>query len=64
MNKRKIKITEDGSTTLELLGRDEHFHSTHGAVQESKHIFIEYGLALKNQNKIGSVFLKWVWVRG
>ncbi len=44
-------ITEDGSTTLELLGQDEHFHSTHGAVQESKHIFIEHGLSLKNQNK-------------
>jgi tRNA U34 5-methylaminomethyl-2-thiouridine-forming methyltransferase MnmC len=51
MNKRKIKITEDGSATLELLGHNEHFHSTHGAVQESKHIFIDNGLALFNQHK-------------
>lgn len=57
MNKRKIKITEDGSTTLELIGENEHFHSTHGAVQESEHIFIQNGLYKKaNELKAISVF--------
>ncbi len=39
----KITTTEDGSHTLynETLG--EHYHSTHGALQESLHIFIEAG---------------------
>ena len=44
MIKRKIKFTEDDSTTLELIGSDEHFHSTYGAIQESEHIFIQNGL--------------------
>jgi tRNA U34 5-methylaminomethyl-2-thiouridine-forming methyltransferase MnmC len=37
-------LTEDGSTTLynEIIG--EHYHSTHGAIQESQHIFIKDGL--------------------
>jgi len=47
MIKRKIRITEDGSTTLELIGMDENFHSTHGAIQESEHIFIQNGLLEK-----------------
>lgn len=36
-------LTEDGSTTLynEIIG--EHYHSTHGAIQESQHIFIKDG---------------------
>ncbi|MBN1650103.1 MAG: tRNA (5-methylaminomethyl-2-thiouridine)(34)-methyltransferase MnmD [Bacteroidales bacterium] len=51
MNKRKIRITEDGSTTLELIGKDENFHSTHGAIQESEHIFIKNGLLKKAQER-------------
>ena len=41
---RKIEITQDGSHTLYLPDMDEHFHSTHGAIQESMHVFIENGL--------------------
>ncbi len=54
MIKRKIRITEDGSTTLELIGMDENFHSIHGAIQESEHIFIQNGLLKKasEQNAI------------
>jgi len=37
-------ITEDGSHTLFVPAIDECYHSTHGAVQESKHIFIEAAL--------------------
>ncbi len=47
----KIVITEDGSHTLYNADIGEHYHSIHGAIQESKHVFIEAGLsALKNQN--------------
>ena len=36
--------TADGSDTLFHNGINEHFHSSFGAVQESKHIFIDAGL--------------------
>jgi tRNA U34 5-methylaminomethyl-2-thiouridine-forming methyltransferase MnmC len=42
--KREIKITGDGSTTIFLPQLGEHFHSIHGAVVESEHVFIEQGL--------------------
>ena len=42
--KRIIELTEDGSHTLYLPEMDEHFHSVHGAIQESMHVFIENGL--------------------
>ncbi len=41
--KRKIIITSDGSTTIHLPGWDESYHSTHGAIQEAYHVFIEMG---------------------
>ena len=37
-------ITEDGSQTIYLPEMDEHYHSVHGAIQESMHIYIEQGL--------------------
>lgn len=43
--KRTIVITEDGSPTLINTQLSEHYHSIHGAVTESKHIFIAAGLA-------------------
>lgn len=39
----KIIITGDGSTSLFVAGIDETYHSTHGAIQESQHVFIEAG---------------------
>jgi tRNA U34 5-methylaminomethyl-2-thiouridine-forming methyltransferase MnmC len=42
MNIRPV-ITEDGSSTLFIPELNEHYHSIHGAVQESKHIFILNG---------------------
>ena len=51
--KRKIIITKDGSTTIEIEDWAEHYHSTHGAIQEAYHIFIKNGLYLfENQNDI------------
>ncbi|MCF8225358.1 MAG: tRNA (5-methylaminomethyl-2-thiouridine)(34)-methyltransferase MnmD [Bacteroidales bacterium] len=41
--KRQIKKTGDGSHTLYVPELNEHYHSIHGAVMESKHIFIEAG---------------------
>jgi tRNA U34 5-methylaminomethyl-2-thiouridine-forming methyltransferase MnmC len=41
---RRIVKTADGSHTLKLVGLDEHYHSTFGAVQESMHVFIRNGL--------------------
>ncbi|WP_417429925.1 tRNA (5-methylaminomethyl-2-thiouridine)(34)-methyltransferase MnmD [Halpernia sp.] len=47
--KREIKITEDGSNTLYIRELNESYHSSHGAFQEAKHVFIENGLKkLKN----------------
>ncbi len=39
-----IEETEDGSHTLYVPDLDEHYHSTHGAIQESSHIYINAGL--------------------
>lgn len=41
-----IIITEDGSHTLYVPGMDEHYHSVHGALQESEYIFIKSGFNL------------------
>lgn len=40
----ELKISGDGSTTLYRPDLDEHYHSVHGAIQESEHVFIEAGL--------------------
>jgi tRNA U34 5-methylaminomethyl-2-thiouridine-forming methyltransferase MnmC len=42
--KRTLVITKDGSHTLFVPALDEHYHSIHGALQESKHVFIKEGL--------------------
>jgi tRNA U34 5-methylaminomethyl-2-thiouridine-forming methyltransferase MnmC len=41
---KEFVITEDGSHTIYLPEMDEHYHSTHGAIQESLHIYINQGL--------------------
>jgi tRNA U34 5-methylaminomethyl-2-thiouridine-forming methyltransferase MnmC len=41
---RLITLTEDGSHTVLAKELNEHYHSTHGALQESMHIFIGAGL--------------------
>lgn len=40
----KIVVSGDGSHTLYLPGMDETYHSLHGAMQETMHVFIEAGL--------------------
>jgi len=41
---KKIIITGDGSHSLFVPELDEHYHSTHGAIQESRHVFLKMGL--------------------
>ncbi len=47
MKTKKLIITEDGSHTLFIPELNEHYHSIHGAVAESRHVFIEAGLKPK-----------------
>lgn len=42
--KIEVRTTADGSPTLYVPALNEHYHSTHGARQESQHVFIEAGL--------------------
>jgi len=51
MNK-VFMITEDGSQTIYLPEMDEHYHSVHGAIQESLHIYIEQGLLQMTKKKL------------
>jgi tRNA U34 5-methylaminomethyl-2-thiouridine-forming methyltransferase MnmC len=41
----KTVLTSDNSNTLYVPDLDEHYHSTHGAIQESRHVFIKEGLS-------------------
>lgn len=41
---REIQLTADGSHTIVLTDRNISYHSKHGAVAESMHVFIEAGL--------------------
>ena len=52
---RELIITEDGSHTFYIPQLDEQYHSVHGAIQESEHIFILSGLA-ECQKKTITVF--------
>jgi tRNA U34 5-methylaminomethyl-2-thiouridine-forming methyltransferase MnmC len=45
---RQIVLTADGSHSLYVPELNEHYHSRHGAIQESRHVFIEMGLRRKN----------------
>lgn len=43
-NTIQVCVTEDGSHTLFVESLNEHYHSTHGAIRESMHVFIQSGL--------------------
>lgn len=49
-------ITRDGSSTLYAPGFDEHYHSVHGAIQESMHVFIGSGLNILEDRTSVSIF--------
>ena len=46
----KLVVTDDGSSTLFVEELNEHYHSTFGAVQESRHIFIEAGFKYQQKS--------------
>ncbi len=50
--KLEIIKTADGSHTLYVPELNEHYHSIHGAIQESKHIFIQEGFYQNNKNSL------------
>jgi len=55
----KIITTSDGSHSLLNTTLDETYHSVHGAVQESMHVFIKHGLEAwveKNPGKTINIF--------
>lgn len=41
---RQIQITADGSHTIAITDKEVTYHSKHGAIQESRHVFIQAGL--------------------
>jgi len=45
LNPPEIVRTKDGSDTLFVSELNEHYHSVHGAIQESDHIFIRNGVS-------------------
>ena len=48
--KKLICITGDGSSTIFLPDFNEYYHSKHGAVRESEHVFIKNGFSIKGNN--------------
>ncbi len=56
-NTIRLVMSSDGSHTLYKEDLNEHYHSVHGAVQESEHVFINAGLNdyLKMNNGIKSL---------
>lgn len=51
---REVVKTDDGFTSIFLPEFNEHYHSTHGAVQESQHVFMKMGWepAILNKTEI------------
>lgn len=43
---KRLVTTSDGSHSIYLPSLNEQYHSTHGALQESQHVFIDHGYAL------------------
>lgn len=75
----KIITTKDGSHSIYLPHLDEHYHSVHGSIQESEHVFIKNGLCSyareHNVNSIIKIFevglgtglnalLTYLWAKG
>lgn len=51
----EIIFTKDGSHTLKNNELNETYHSIHGAVQESRHVFIRHGLDFKMEQGIKEI---------
>ncbi len=55
MADRNIINTEDGSHTIYSAKFDSLYHSSHGAMRESRHIFIEKGLKYFHENNKSNI---------
>lgn len=54
--KRHLQLTADGSHTIQIEDLQVTYHSKHGAIQESKHVFIDAGIAyLQQMNNLSEV---------
>jgi tRNA U34 5-methylaminomethyl-2-thiouridine-forming methyltransferase MnmC len=49
---KHLIVTEDGSHTLFVPDLNEHYHSTHGAINESVHVYIHAGLKQQTNESI------------
>lgn len=47
-----MRLTEDGTHTLYVSGLDETYHSIHGALQESIHVFINQGFHMVKKSPL------------
>ena len=50
--KREVVDTGDGSKTIRIIDLEENYHSSHGALQEAMHVFIENGLKATDKKDI------------
>lgn len=49
---RNLTTSSDGSLTIWVPELDEHYHSIHGAITESQHVFIDAGLMALDKEEI------------
>lgn len=49
--KRHLQLTADGSHTIQIDELNVTYHSKHGAIQESQHVFIDAGISYLHQIK-------------
>ena len=49
---RNFTTSSDGSLTIWVPELDEHYHSIHGAITESQHVFIDAGLKALDKEEI------------
>ncbi|NVK26920.1 MAG: tRNA (5-methylaminomethyl-2-thiouridine)(34)-methyltransferase MnmD [Flavobacteriia bacterium] len=72
--KRELKVTSDGSPTLYSEKWNQHYHSVHGAFNESMHVFLLHGLKTLSSDHVSilemgmgtgiNVFLTWKESKG
>ncbi|CAN5870040.1 tRNA (5-methylaminomethyl-2-thiouridine)(34)-methyltransferase MnmD [soil metagenome] len=55
---RKVTLTEDGSSTVFNSTLKQHYHSIHGAVQESQHVFLKMGFEKIQHPKLNIAVLE------
>ena len=50
--KYEVVVTNDGSSSIFIPEMNEHYHSSHGAIQEAEHVFIREGIEAISKEKI------------